>query len=78
MSKLEEIRKGAANKNPDALLEMSKGEFKEVFIIGYGLGGELVGKPSSGIADPASLIFLMEQIKQALLLGLYDHVEKVH
>lgn len=52
--------------DPDALLEMAKGEFKGVFVMGINNAGNLEGRATVNISR-AELMFYMEEIKLLLL-----------
>lgn len=53
-------------KDPDAMLEMAKGDFRELCIIGVNKSGNIEGRATNSMTI-AELMFYMEHIKQILL-----------
>lgn len=56
--------------NPDVVLEEAKGEYSEVFILGYDNDGALDVRSSTNW-DVKSILFAIEQFKNKMLNGDY-------
>lgn len=60
-----------AAKNPDSVLEQAIGAYNDVFILGYGVDGELQARASKNLGDASKLLFILEQFKVKLVNGDY-------
>jgi len=67
-----EVIKLNAALDPDVVLEVAKGDFKDVFIIGYDKDGYLDIRSSLGF-DAKGILFAIEQFKLKLLNGDYSN-----
>lgn len=56
--------------DPDEVLESQKGNFSEIFIIGYDHEGEVRIASNNGKAS--DLLWIMESVKLSLLMGNYE------
>lgn len=70
--KIVKLRTGKVSKDPDHMLEMAKGDFKEMCIIGVNSDGRIEGRATSDMTV-AELLFYLENIKFTILThGYYD------
>ena len=69
--KIVEFNKGEPSDNPDHVLEEAKGEYQEVFIIGYDNQNYLDVRSSTNW-DAKSILFAIEKFKSKLLNGDYS------
>jgi hypothetical protein len=58
-----------ACKDPDVVLELCKGEFLDVFVVGYDNDGNLHARCSLGLQDGGNMLWLLECAKTKLMTG---------
>ena len=72
MSKVTEMFRGAGCASADTLLELCKGVYEEVLVVGYTKEGILTARPTQGIASSGRINLMLDTIKLSLLLGSYE------
>lgn len=59
-----------AAKNPDNVLEQAKGEYAQVFMVGYDNDGIMDARASTNMSQ-SDLLWLIETFKQKMINGDY-------
>lgn len=59
-----------AAKNPDNVLEQAKGEYAQVFMVGYDHDGIMDARASTNMSQ-SDLLWLIETFKQKMINGDY-------
>ena len=71
MSNVVDFFPNNAAENPDNVLEQAKGQYQDVFILGYDADGDIDARSSLGFSK-AEILFLIESFKHRLMSGEYD------